>query len=286
MNRRRENGWALVSVLWVLSILAMIAAATQALTLTSSRLEQRAFAQARMDALLDAGIVRGIAGLSDNDRSKRWRIDGISRNFTFDGADIQVSIQDELGRFDLNMVDDSVLHALFVSAALSDGDADTMTDRVLDWRSSGDFHRLHGATVEDYAAAGYHYRPRRGPFQSVDELQLVMGMTPDVFARIRPALTVYTGNADIDPGLGTREALTVLFDSDKAKVDAVLRARTEPGGGDPQSHTGIIDPAIPLAGRAFTIVAEIAAPHRRYVRQAVVEMTGNDRQPYLVLDWR
>ena len=50
MNKsRNERGWALVSVLCVVSMLALMAAATQELTITSSRAE-RANAQFRDDA--------------------------------------------------------------------------------------------------------------------------------------------------------------------------------------------------------------------------------------------
>src|SRR5579871_4138294 len=70
-GRRRERGWALISVLWVTAMLGMMAAATQQLTLTSVRTERRALARAHLEADLDAAMARAILALDDNRSSMR-----------------------------------------------------------------------------------------------------------------------------------------------------------------------------------------------------------------------
>ena len=59
-----------------------------------------------------------------------------------------------------------------------------------------------GAKAPQYRAAGLPYGPPGTPFQSVDELADVLGMTPALFARLAPHLTVFT---DGDPDLSTRD---------------------------------------------------------------------------------
>jgi general secretion pathway protein K len=285
-----QRGWALVSVLWIVSMLAMLAAATQALTLTSYKTERRADDAARADADLNAAIVRAVAGIASPDLNQRWRVDGVAQSFAFDETAMTVSVQDELGRIDLNVCDGSLLRQLLQAAGMQNDDADALTDKILDWRSPSTLHRLHGATDADYAAKGYPWRQRHGPFQSVDELRLVMGMNDALFARIRPALTVYTHRPMFDPSTAPREALLALYPGDLGQVDAILGARAAhsalASGSGPSFPAGIVSPSISLAGRVFSVSAEFVRKGRHFRRDAVVEMTGDSAQPYFVLAWR
>src|SRR5665213_3931256 len=68
---RAERGWALVSVLWVVFILALLAAATQALAITSWRTENHALTAAKAEMDLDAASVRAIAAIRDPSAQQR-----------------------------------------------------------------------------------------------------------------------------------------------------------------------------------------------------------------------
>jgi general secretion pathway protein K len=280
-----ERGWALVSVLWIVSILAMLAAATQALVSTSYRSERQHLESAEADALFEAGLSRAALGLIDNEAASRWRVDGIPKWFTFNGQTVKIAVQDELGRIDLNATDGSVLHRLFLSAGLDEDQSETMTDRVLDWRSPTDLKHLHGATSADYAAAGYPYRPRHGPFQTVEELKLVMGMTPTLFARVRPALTVYTKRPMFDPNTAPKEALLALPGNDEARVENILAERAQ-NPGETSNPAGTISPSMGLGGRTFTIAMETTLLHKRFTKNAIIELTGDNNRPYFILAWR
>src|SRR5262249_44943883 len=151
------------------------------------------------EAIAEAAVSRAALGLLDPRPEARWRPDGVPYEFGFDNARIRVQIQDELGRIDLNHADESVLVSLFQSVGLDPQSASSLVDKILDWRDSSPFKRLNGAKDRDYHAAGYAYRPRNGPFQSLDELKLVMGMTSELFRRVEPALTIYSGKQFLDP---------------------------------------------------------------------------------------
>ena len=51
-----QRGWALISVLWTMAMLGMMAAATQDLTVTSVRTERRALARAHLENDLDESL--------------------------------------------------------------------------------------------------------------------------------------------------------------------------------------------------------------------------------------
>ncbi len=291
-NVRDDSGWALISVLWVVSILAMMAAATQMLTVTSYRIEAHAIERAQIGAALDGAVMRAVLGVADARIEQRWRVDGAPQTFSFGGYTMRVAVQDERGRYDLNLVDDVSLRQLLRDAGTEGPTTDILADRILDWRTRSDssLSRLHGATDADYAAAGLPWHPRHAPFQSVEELQMVLGITPAIYARLRPALTVYTHQPSIDPEVAPRQALVALFAGDTGKADALMQLRNAPsadqGEPGPSSRPGLLNPQMPLVGQPFEIHAEMAIGHAHYERVAVIELTGDINRPYLILNWK
>jgi len=283
---RAERGWALVSVLWVVFILALLAAATQALAITSWRTENHALTAAKAEMDLDAAIVRAIAAIRDPSAQQRWPVNGTPQTFTFNGAAITVRVQDELGRIDLNMADQSLLRQLLIAAGMSADDAAAQTDKILDWRSQSDLHRLHGANQADYLAAGYAYHPRHGPFQTVQELKLVMGMTPELFAKLEPALTVYNHSSSVDASVAPRPVLLALNNNNFDRVDDILRQRQTLVAEGGAMQTGIIGPGVSLAGRSFAIDAELTLAGKHFRREVVAELTDDNKRPYLILHWQ
>ncbi|HTQ15195.1 MAG TPA: hypothetical protein VMH86_15085 [Rhizomicrobium sp.] len=285
-----ERGWALVSVLWVVAILSMLAAATQALTLTSYKTEHRAQDAARAGADLDAAVARAAAGIQDPDMASRWRVDGVPRKFLFDGLAIRVAVQDQLGCIDLNTADISIIRQLLRSQGLSLQAADSIAGKIIDWRQAADLQSLHGADDADYAAAGLPYRERHAAFQSVDELQLLLGMTPGLYEKLGDAVTVYSHRTGFDTSVAPRPLLMALYADDPRQVDAIMAQRLNGGGqpfGNPNSvPPGILAPATPLGGRAFAVDASLNLNGRTFTRHAVIEMTGDDKAPYITLDWR
>jgi general secretion pathway protein K len=278
---RREQGWALVSVLWALSVLAMLVAASEALSYSAARQERYAFAGAESDALLDAAIARTVLGLTDARPEKRWPADGTPRTINFAGSTMRVSVQDESGRIDLNAADGSLFTRLLQSADVEKGTAGVLADRIVDWRSRGDHIRTANDTSDDYARAGLSYPPRHGAFQSVDELRLVLGMTPALFKRIRPALTVYSHHPAIDTDVAPREALQAYYLDQPDLVDDLMSARgKQDNDGDAPSE------ATMMVGRAFDIIVSASNNRQSIRREAVVMLTGSKSRPWLTLAWR
>jgi general secretion pathway protein K len=248
---------------------------------TAYQLSRNAAEAAQWEAVIDAAIARAVLGLLDPRRERRWRVDGTPQEFSFNGMTVRVAIQDELGRIDLNHADHALLAGLFRSAGLGIDAAAGLADKVVDWRSSGPGKRLNGAGEPEYRAAGIGHKPRKGPFQSVDELRLVMGMTPELYRRVQPALTVYSGRQFLDPQFAPAEAVAALPGQSREAAAGLIAARRGQGG-----RAGIIDPAIPLGGRAFSIRLKIERPGGPLVREVVVRLTDQPSRPHWVLSWR
>lgn len=272
---------SLVYVLWGVGLLSTIAVSFLSASNISYRLSHNAFEIARTEAAAEAAITRAVLGLLDPRPERRWRVDGVPHDFTFGNRKMRIAIQDELGRIDLNIADQSLLIGLFQSAGLDFFAASSLVDKVLDWRDTSLGRRTHGAKEPEYRSAGFAYTPRNGPFQSVDELKLVMGITPELYRRVRPALTVYSGRQFLDPQFAPREALSALSSMNSDTVASTIAARASQG-----ARAGIIDPAISLRGRAFTIRTEIEKADGALEREVVIRLTDHALQPHWLLSWR
>ena len=267
--------------LWMVGLLSAIALSLLAMGSTSRHLSHHTLTATRNDAAIEAAIARAVLALVDPRPDKRWRVDGVPHDFSFSGQKMQVAIQDELGRIDLNHADQSLLAGLLQSAGVETAPARALVDKLLDWREPLPGKRVNGANEADYRAAGFAYRPRGGPLQSVEELKLVMGITPALYSRIEPAVTVYSGRRFIDPQFAPREALAAVASINSSAAASVLEARRHQG-----ARAGIIDPPVTVAGRAFGIKVNLVDGATRLTREIVIRITDNPAQPYWILNWR
>jgi type II secretory pathway pseudopilin PulG len=134
-RRRRERGFALVAVLWLLLLLSIIGG----VMLVEARSERRQAAteatllQARLTA--DAGIDRAILSLVNGGDAERWRLDGTPRALRLFDRDIEVRIESEAGKIDLNAAPPPLLAALFRSQGMPPAEAEQLAGRVAAWRT-------------------------------------------------------------------------------------------------------------------------------------------------------
>ncbi len=83
---------------------------------------------------------------------------------------------------DINELSADALGRLFeVACGLEDGDErSTLVDSILDWTDSDNVARAYGAEEDFYQALVPPRHCRNAPFETVEELLLVNGMTPDM----------------------------------------------------------------------------------------------------------
>lgn len=282
---RHERGIALASVLWSVAALSLIAAAMLSSSMHEARIGRNAWAQLQVQTAADAGVERAILSLFDPRAERRWPVDGTPRDIVFDGTNISVAIQDEAGRIDLNYANHTFLHDLFKAAGAEPAQADALADRVIDWRTPKNTRSLNGATADDYRNAGYAWLPRGGPFQSVDELALVMGMTPQILARVAPALTVYSHQRDFDLRVAPKEALLAVPGMDEARAEQTIAARDAPSARPGPALSGGAPVPIPV-GHAFSITAMVRQDRIRFMRQAVVQISADPAHPFRFMAWK
>jgi general secretion pathway protein K len=196
---------------------------------------------------------------------------------------MKISIQDELGLIDLNQAAPPVLISLMQSAGLDHQSAINLVDKILDWRDPTPLKHLNGAKELDYQTAGRNYRPRSGSFQGVDELLLVMDMTPSLFGHIEPAVTVYSGRQFVDPNVAPREVLLALPNEDPASIENIIAARANQNS---PINSSIAGNMTPLRGRSFTVRTGFEKSNKLVSQQVTVRLTDDPVQPFWILNWR
>ncbi len=270
-GRRHERGLALVVVLWGIAALSLIAGAMLASAVNSARIGHNAWSQLKVQTAADTGVQAAILSLFDPDPAHGLALDGRAQKIASAEGTVIVSIQDEAGRIDLNFAGRALLRDYFRSAGMDADAAEALADRVIDWRSPKGARSLNGASAGDYDKAGYAWRPRGAPFQSVDELSLVMGMTPDLFRRLAPGLTVYSHMASFDTNYAPKEVLAVIAGMNQQGADQAVANRP---------------PARVQSGHAFVVIATAEAGRMRFTRRAVVLISGDPARPFWMLDWK
>jgi general secretion pathway protein K len=289
---------AVVVTLWVIALLSLVAAAFATAARTETNLARNLAGDAKAEGFADAGVYRAVAALLDPDPARWPRVDGTAYSWRFGDGVVLISVQDEAGKIDLNSASDQLLEALFASVGVEPAPAKKLVDTVRDFSDPDNLHRGFGAEDSDYRAAGREDGAKDHAFESVAELQQVLGVTPDLYERVAPVLTVYSGGRSIDPTTAPREALLALPGAKLEQVEAILTSRGAAGdstSGELPSFDGLSatdmheDTAriVRSRGRSvFTITAVARAPSGgKFERQAIVRLTGDPLQPFLFHEW-
>jgi general secretion pathway protein K len=193
MRTGSEEGIALVAVLWTLTLLSVVAAVLSFETASEARVARNLVDAAVARAAADAGIQRALLDLTAQDAgTKKFRTNGTVYRLRFVNSTVRISIQDEAAKIDLNRAPEPVLVGLLVSHGVDLGAAQSLADAIADFRDTDNFRRPLGAEKADYDAAGLAWGPKNMPFQALEELQQVLGMTADIYERVAPELTIYS----------------------------------------------------------------------------------------------
>jgi general secretion pathway protein K len=220
---------ALVLVLWVCVLLTVIAISLVSTQRTELSMTINTRQEFQGRALVDAGTRFMVWQLTRADgrggKKSEWPADGLLRDWAFAGGGIRVSAVPETGRIDLNAAAPELLEGLLKGAGLESEEVARIKDAIQDWRDPDSNHRLNGAEDADYRAAGLLYGAGDADFASVGELQMVLGVTPALFARLAPSLTVYAGRPTINPVVASPEVLQALPGMQTNQLAAYLALR-------------------------------------------------------------
>ncbi|UCD36185.1 MAG: general secretion pathway protein GspK, partial [Nitrospiraceae bacterium] len=156
------------------------------------------------------------------------------RKGTLGRGSFEYTIDDEESRLNINTASLDQLKDLFLDSGIDAEAVDIIVDSIMDWRDTNDLHMLNGAEEDYYRSLDRPYSCKDGPFDTLEELLLVRGMTRDIlfgsrqdemngeedeemddFPGVHQYLTVYAPGA-ININTAGAEVLTVVLGADIA----------------------------------------------------------------------
>jgi general secretion pathway protein K len=233
----RQSGIALVLVLWIISLLTVMALGLTTTQRTESALTRNQLDGARFRALSEAAINLTVLNLLSTPletvpAETVWVPDGMPRSLIVDGSELTVTLYNEASRLDLNTATREQLVTLIElaqgEAGVDEAQRDALADAILDWRDADDLSQLNGAEDADYEAAGLPYGARDEPFQSIDELQQVLGMTRTLYQRLSPDLSVDNEGGRVDEAFASAAVLAALRGLSLEDAQRVVDERNAP----------------------------------------------------------
>ena len=291
---RPDGGFALVPVLWAMALLTFVALLMTRSTALDVRIANSITRNAQARELADglAQIVAlQLAALQTPSRSSSAaRSNGVPVTCRIGEAVASIIVLEAAGQINLNLAPRPMLEQLLRGIGLSNAEALGLAGAIVDFRDGDDAPVEGGAEAAAYSLAGLKHGPKNAPFESIGELEQVLGMTPEIYARLRPLVTIYSSVAGIDP---------------KVASDAVMNAIT--GGVFAAGESGRDPSALALAAgipsdffylgartrgspRAPLPVYSIAINVQMdgtgwYARQAIMQTAGGSETAPKFLEW-
>ncbi|MCX7544082.1 type II secretion system minor pseudopilin [Marinicella gelatinilytica] len=287
---KKQQGIALVLVLWVALLMTVIAGSFALSARTESVQSRILFNQVQAEFLAEAGLNRAVFELRNPDPETRWIADGRPYEFTMNEAKISVQITDESGKIDLNLANEELLVGLFASVGVEFDEALALSDKIQDWRDPDEEVRLAGAEDADYFAAGYAHGAKDAPFDTVPELLQVMGIDYALYRKIEPAITVYSGRGNLNLAFAPKEALMALDGINAQMAEDYVNQRHEifdMGAELPillEGQSG----SLRSGSTTFSIIAKATLPNEQWAElDATIRLGGNVRgRPFQIIRWR
>ena len=264
-----RGGFALLVVLWTVALLALLGTHITATARQAASLSLLLHGAARAGALADGLVDEAIFRLLDPS-PRGWTADGVPRQVRLGGGVAEVVVLDHAGRVNPSLASAELLAALLRGDGMEKGQAARLAAAIVDWRSVGDIPSPGGAKRPQYQAAGLPYGPPDEAFRSPGELGLVLGMTPDVLARLARHLSLWT-RGRINLG----------------RADPVVARAVEQSSGGTDGQLQQV-PAAEVAPLVAEIVVRVTLPEAQALRRVVVRFDppmAAAPQPWHILAW-
>ena len=259
----KARGVALVMVLWVVAVLSVIVLEFCFAMRTEVNITNNYKEELQLYAMAEGGVQRAVAeliykhdpGVQQMRKTMKleevpqekmeWVTDGRSYLLPFDQGVCEVRVVSEAGKININLASESTLRKIIGNLGLEGEKKDIVVDSILDWRDTDEFYRVNGAENDYYQSLKEPYYCKNGNLDSVEELLLVRGVTPDLFygrkmiksegdvskdgAGLKDIFSIYATGEQIDINSATPVTLRFGLGISEEVARQIVKAREEKG---------------------------------------------------------
>jgi general secretion pathway protein K len=190
---------ALIMVLWIITILSVVALEFSFAMRTEVNITKNFKDEFELYAIAEGGVQRAIAELilkhdprvqqlkktmkaeELTPEMKEWVTDGRPNVVQLGQGECELRIMSEAGKININTISEATLRKVIGNLGLEAEKRDVVVDSILDWRDPDDLIRVNGAENDYYQSLKEPYRCKNANLDSVEELLLVKGITPELF---------------------------------------------------------------------------------------------------------
>ncbi|KAA6187288.1 general secretion pathway protein GspK [Thiohalocapsa marina] len=290
-RQRVQQGMALIMVLWVIALLTVMALGLTMSQRTAGALARNQLDDARFRALADAAISLAAFNLLStpielNPVVGVWIPDGTPRELLVGDSVLTLTLSNEASRLDLNAISSDQLRSLIEltqdDRAAEPLQVDALADAIMDWRDGDSLTLPNGAEDADYDAAALPHGAGDAPFNGIEELRQVLGMTNETYRRLAADLTVDNaagGGTDLEFASATVLAVVRGIPLEDARREIDQRR-------SPASPDGRLAAPVGRGGPVYRLAVSWAED-RAVVRhmEAVFEITPGSTPPFSIF-WR
>jgi general secretion pathway protein K len=231
----RRRGTALLAVLWLSAALATIAIALADTVRGEAERSATAVDSLRSRDLAEGGLRRALLYLwwkRSHPDVARYQPLGPFYNFDFPEGQTTVEIIPETSKFNINTATPEDLFKLLVNLGVPQSSAQEITGGIVDWRSP--IAEVPTAFDAFYQSLRPPYAAQHAPFQDIEEMLSVKGVTPALFYGAWQPMPA-DGPRLLSPRDGLRDCLSVfgsvsLFDVNTAPPAVLATAGVPPEG--------------------------------------------------------
>ena len=259
---RNSEGVALIMVLWVITILSVVVLEFCLAMRTEVQITKNYKEELQLYGMAGGGVQRAIVDLIYKHDSKiqqmrktqkseeipadkkEWVTDGRSYSLPFDQGTCEIRIMSEAGKININIVSEIMLRKIIGQLGLEGEARDTVVDSILDWRDPDDFYRVNGAENDYYQSLKEPYHCKNGNLDSIEELLLVRGITPDLFyggkeskkeeeglnldqIGLKDIFSIYSSGEQVDINSATPLILSIILGIPNEIAQLMVKAREE-----------------------------------------------------------
>lgn len=258
----QAKGVALIMVLWVIAILSVVVLEFSFAMRTEVNITRNFKEELQLYAIAQGGVQRAIAELIYKHdpgvqqvrktltteevppEKKEWVTDGRSYFIPFDQGTCEIKTMSEAGKVNINLVSESMLRKIITLFGLEAEAKDIVVDSMVDWRDPDDFYRLNGAEEAYYQSLKEPYHCKNAPFDSIEELLLVRGVTSALFygrkdkkkegeeekvlsSGLKDIFSVYSPSGQVDINSAPPIVLKIVLAIPEDLLEKIVKARDE-----------------------------------------------------------
>jgi len=280
-KRRGERGLALIAVLWISALLAVIATALATGARQDLRLARNLVAEAQGTARAEGALQLAGAALLLERNGARDAARALLADPWMQG--LRLEVHDTAGRIDPDTAPEELLLGLLTALELDRFQAEPLAAHLLARRG-----REAEEEAFDGEAVAAPARPEAQTFERLEELARLPGMTPTLYARLAPHLTVHSGLTRIDARAATDRVIRALPDVNPAEREIFLAARTREAALPPEERRAWLDSLYVEASpqQVFDLTLRVTAgPGSGFHREATLRLTADPHRPLLLHRW-